>query len=180
MVATVVALAFGAAPVLSATADPTTPAPPTTAADAKAAWLAASVQAEALNEQSLQAAEAVDTSAAAVTSAVAAVTTAATSVASAEQQRVAAQGVVDSYSVKLDAFANASFRGARLSEFSSILTAHSADDYLDSVTALDRVAGDTRQMLADARAARTAADAAAAEVAARKTQAEAAEQAAVQ
>ncbi len=177
MVATVIAVSFGAAPVLSAAAEPI--APPASATDAKTAWLAAAEEAEAMNEQSLQAAENVAAAAAAVTAADAAVNAAAADVAAADEHRVAAQGVVDSYSVKLDAFANASFRGARLNEFSSLLTARSADDYLDSVTALDRVAGDTNQMLTAARDARTAADAAAADLDARRAQALAAQQAAV-
>ncbi len=178
--ATAATLALGTAPVLTAAADPTTTTTePSTAAGAKELWLQASEQAEALNEQSLQAAEAVDASAAAVTAAVAAVADATAAVATAEQQRTDAQAVVDSYSGKLSAFANASFRGARMSELSSLLTADSADDYLDSVTALDRVAGDTSDMLADARDAKTAADAAAVTVESKKTEAEAAQQAAV-
>ena len=34
-----------------------------------------------------------------------------------------------------------------MTELSSLLTADSADDFLDSVTALDRVAGDTSDLL---------------------------------
>ncbi|WP_157970458.1 C40 family peptidase [Nakamurella deserti] len=182
-VATAATLALGAAPVLTAAADPTTttePSVPSTAAGAKELWLQASQQAEALNEQSLQAAEAVDASAAAVTAADAAVAAATAAVGTAEGQRTQAQAVVDSYSGKLSAFANASFRGARMSELSSLLTADSADDYLDSVTALDRVAGDTSDMLVEARDAKTAADAAALAVDAKKTEAETAQRAAVQ
>jgi cell wall-associated NlpC family hydrolase len=178
--ATAATLALGAAPVLTAAADPTTAAEPSTAADAKDAWLAASEQAEALNEQSLVAAEAVTASAAAIAAADAAVAATTAEVATAEQRRTEAQVAVDSFATKLDAFANASFRGARTSELSSLLTADSADDYLDSVTALDRVAGDTSDMLAEARDAKAAADEAAATVEARKAEAQAAQQAAVQ
>ena len=50
------------------------------------------------------------------------------------QAQLDAQAVVASFTEKLDSFANASFRGARMSSLSSLLTSDSADEFLDSVT----------------------------------------------
>jgi cell wall-associated NlpC family hydrolase len=177
LVATVLALGV---PAVTASADPVVPgAQPATAADAKTLWLQSSEQAEALNEQVLQADDAVTAAAAALTAADTAVTDAATAVTAAQQAQSDAQVVVDSYSGKLASFANASFRGARLGQLSSLLTSDSADDYLDSVTALDHVAGDTAQLLSDARSAKEAADAATADVTAKQAAAQAAQAQAV-
>ncbi len=74
-----------------------------------------------------------------------------------------ADPTVGSYQTRIDDFTNASFRGARLSQVSLLLTANSADDFLDSATTLDRVADDTQQTLDQALAARTAAKQARAE-----------------
>ena len=115
----------------------------------------------------LQADDAVTAAAGALDAANSAVTDANTAVTAAQQAQVDAQTVVDSYTGKLATFANASFRGARLGQLSSLLTAESADDYLESVTALDHVAGDATELLADARSAKEAADAAAVDVTAK-------------
>ncbi len=175
----IIALSFTLVPALTATADPAAPGPiatPTSAADAKTAWLAASGQSEALNEQVLQAGVTLDSTAAALLTANDQVTAAGIAVSGAAAATTAAQAVVDGYSAKLASFANASFRGARLSQLSSLLTAHSADDFLDSVTALDRVAGDTTQLLQQAKDAKSAADAAAADLVSKQAAARTAQQ----
>ncbi len=172
----VAAIAVGCMSVTGASADPTTT--PATAADAQTAWLAAGERAEMLNEQVLQAAESVSASAAGLAEADAAVTAAAAAVTGAEETKTRAEALIASYSGKLDAFANASFRGARMNNLTSFLTAESPDDLLDSVTALDRVAGDASTMLEEARAASAAAAAATAELVAKQHAAELAQQSA--
>ena len=58
-----------------------------------------------------------------------------------------ADAVVAEYQARLDAFANASFRGARLTQLSVLLTADSPEDYLDQASSLDRVATDQQATL---------------------------------
>ena len=139
---------------------PTEPAAePTTSADAKQAWLDAAQKAEAVNELVLQAKIAEKEATAKVAKTAAATVT--TKRAEGGRRRRAARSRptprVASYQARIDDFTNASFRGARLSQVSLLLTANSADDFLDSATTLDRVAADTQQTLDEALAARTAA-----------------------
>jgi cell wall-associated NlpC family hydrolase len=138
----------------SAMADPETPA---TSDQAQQAYLDSSHRAGALNEQVLQAQENQKKATAAVTAAADKVKSSTAAAAKAKEDAARAARAAESYRAKVDAFANASFRGARLSEMSVLLTAGSADDFLDQVTSLDRVAADTQATLDAALAARKAA-----------------------
>ncbi len=181
---TVAALGLSLLAAMPATADPTDP---TTSSEAQQAWVESSQRAEALNEQVLVAQE---TAAAAATQASAAgdeVTRSRDAATAAAAAAAAADAAAAGFRDKVNSFANASFRGARLSSFSVMLTADSAEDFLDQVTSLDRVAADTRQTLdaalaAKAEAATAQANAQAAQAAAEaaKTQADAAKAAADQ
>ena len=155
--ATVVALGLGFIQAVPANATPGTSDEPTTSADAKQAWLDASQKAEAVNELVLQAK--LDEKAAAAKAKKADATVAATKkkAAAAAAAVTKADRNVGSYQTRIDDFTNASFRGARLSQLSLLLTSSSADDFLDTATSLDRVADDTQQTLDHAVAARTAA-----------------------
>jgi cell wall-associated NlpC family hydrolase len=159
----------------SAMADPDTPA---TSDQAQQAYLDSSQQAGALNEEVLVAQQNEQAAGAAVTAATAQVGTATAAAADAKQRAAAADQEAAGYQAKVDAFANASFRGARLSQMSVLLTADSAEDFLDQVSSLDRVAADTQQTLTAAVAAKTAAaqaqtDATATQAAAEKAKADA-------
>ncbi len=138
----------------SAMADPETPA---TSDQAQQAYLDSSQRAGALNEQVLQAQEQQKKATAAVAAAADRVKTSTAAAAKAKEDAARAARTAESYRGKVDAFANASFRGARLSEMSVLLTAGSAEDFLDQVTSLDRVAADTRATLDAALAARKSA-----------------------
>jgi peptidoglycan DL-endopeptidase CwlO len=153
----------------SAVAEPDTPA---TSDQAQQAYLESSERAGALNEEVLVAQENEQAAVAAVGAAGEQVTSATAAAATAQQQAAAADQAAASYQAKVDAFANASFRGARLSQMSVILTADSAEDFLDQVSSLDRVAADTQQTLDAALAAKTAAGQAQAQAAATKAAAE--------
>lgn len=178
VIATTFALTIGLSPASPVFADPTDPQTPTNSADAKELWIDAANRAAALNEQVLQADEDVATAASNVGAADAAVSAAADAITSAEAVSSTAQSTVASYQKRVNTFANASFKGARLSQFSSLLTAKSAEDFLDEVSALDRVAGNTSKMLAEAAQAKVDADAAQAQVEAKKLDADAAKTAA--
>ena len=144
-------------PAASAPAAPA-PAAPATADEAKQAWIDAARRAETYNEQVLTAEAAVAAAKDAAATATAAVTAAAERT-TAEQEKVkAADAVLAEFQQKVDTFANASFRGARLSELSVLLTAASPQDYLDQATSLDRVASDQQSTLSGALAARKVAD----------------------
>ncbi len=135
----------------SAMADPDTP---TTSDQAQQAYLDSSQRAGALNEQVLLAQEARKKATAAVAAAAGRVKASTAAAAKAKDDAALAARTAESYRGKVDAFANASFRGARLGEMSALLTAGSADDFLDQVTSLDRVAADTQATLDAAQAAR--------------------------
>jgi cell wall-associated NlpC family hydrolase len=154
---TAMTLGLGLVQATPAGAAPTPPAQPTTSADAKKAWIDASQRAEAVNELVLQAKiaeKAATTKAAKADLKVRATRRAAAKAAAAVKQ---ADSTVAGYQTKIDDFANASFRGARLSQLSLLLTASSADDFLDSASALDQVADDTQHTLDNALAARATA-----------------------
>ncbi len=154
----------------SALADPTDP---TTADQAQQAYLDSSHRAGALNEELLVAQEKESAATAAAAAAGEQVTAAAAAAQAASGQAAQADAAAAGYQAKVDAFANASFRGARLDGMSVMLTAGSAEDFLDQVSSLDRVAADSQQTLNEAIAARdTAAQA--------KAQADAAAAAATQ
>jgi len=135
-------------------ADPDTPA---TADQAQQAYLDSEQRAGALNEEVLVAQGNEQAAVAAATAAAEQVTAAAAAAEAAKQQAAATDATAVSYQGKVDAFANASFRGARLSQMQVLLTAGSAEDYLDQVSSLDRVAADTQQTLDEANAAKAAA-----------------------
>jgi len=168
----------------SAFADPDNPA---TAAEAQQAYLDSSHRAGALNEEVLLAQDKEAAATAAATAAGEQVSATAAAADAARGQAEQADQAAASYQAKVDAFANASFRGARLDGMSVMLTAGSAEDFLDQVTSLDRVAADTHQTLDEAIAARdtaaqakTQADAAAAAAAQAKAEADAAQASAQQ
>ena len=62
-------------------------------------------------------------------------------------------GVTAGYQQQIDAFADASFRGARTGSMSAFLTATSPDDFLERASSLDIVADDNAQLLSAAEAA---------------------------
>ena len=159
----------------SAMADPDTPA---TSDQAQQAYLDSSQRASALNEEVLVAQQNEQAASAAVTAAADQVAAATTAAADAKLRAAAADQAAAGYQDKVNAFANASFRGARLSQMSVLLTADSAEDFLDQVSSLDRVAADTQQTLDAAVAAKAAAgqaqtDAAATQAAAEKAKSDA-------
>ena len=156
-------------------ADPDTPA---TSDQAQQAYLDSSHRAGVLNEEVLVAQESERAAVAAVAAATEQVGSATAAAATAEQAAAAADQAAAGYQAKVDAFANASFRGARLSQMSVLLTADSAEDFLDQVSSLDRVAADTQQTLDAAFAAKSAAAQAQAQAAAAQAAAEQAKTAA--
>ncbi|MGS0687272.1 C40 family peptidase [Nakamurella sp. GG22] len=159
----------------SAMAEPETPV---TSDEAQQAYLDSARRAGELNEQVLVAQEAEKAAVAAASTAGKQVTSAAAAAEKAKERSAAADRAAAAYREKVDAFANASFRGARLSQMSALLTAGSADDLLDQVSSLDRVAADTQVTLDAAEAAKNAAaqaqtDATASQAAAEKAKTDA-------
>ncbi len=148
------------------------PENPTTSDEAQQAYLDSEHRAGALNEEVLVAQANEAAAVAAVAAASEQVTSTTSAAAAAKESAAQADAAAASYQVKVDAFANASFRGARLSQMSVILTADSAEDFLDQVSSLDRVAADTQQTLNEALAAKTAAGQAQAAAAASQAAAE--------
>ncbi len=134
-----------------------TPDNPASADEAQQAYLDSSRRAEALNEEVLVAQDKEATATAAATAAGEQVTATAAAADAARTQAAQADEAAAAYQAKVNAFANASFRGARLDGMSVLLTAGSAEDFLDQATSLDRVAADTQQTLDEAIAARDAA-----------------------
>lgn len=143
---------------------PSTPDDPTTSAEAKKAWLKATETASALNEKLLVAKETEVAALATARRAAADLAAARAEVAAAnraslagahaakvaaEQQRTAEADQAQ-VQQQIDAFADASFRGARLGTLSTLLTADSPDDFLDTAANLDVIAKDSRQTLARA------------------------------
>ncbi|TKV60460.1 NlpC/P60 family protein [Nakamurella flava] len=155
--------AFAAGPAL---------ADPTTAADAQQAYLDSEQRAGQLNEQVLSAQENEQAAAAAAAAAGTAVDAARQAATDAQSKATEADAAAGAYKEKVDSFANASFRGARFDGLAVLLTADSADDYLDQVSSLDQVADDTRQTLDAAQAARAQAAQAQADASAAQTAAE--------
>ncbi len=144
---------------------------PATSDQAQQAYLDSSQRAGALNEEVLVAQENEQAANAAVDAAAGQVG-AATAAAAAAAQSAAADQTAAAYQAKVNAFANASFRGANLGQMSVLLTADSAEDFLDQVSSLDRVAADTQQTLDAAVAAKAAAAQAQTEAAATQAAAE--------
>jgi cell wall-associated NlpC family hydrolase len=195
------ATAASANPGSSAALVATPPKTPTTADEAKQAWIDAARRSATWGEKVLDAEQKVKGARSTAGKAAAALSKADVKVAAAQRKVDAAQrkvdaadAVVDRYQARLDAFANASFRGARLTQVSLLLTSSSPDDFLDAASALDRVAADNqatlegaktaRQTAEDARVAteraRSEADAARDEAAAAKTKADSSARSAVQ
>ncbi len=168
----VAAAVFGVVIVGPAVADDaTTPAAtpsaqPTTSDEARTAWITAARGIEELSQSVLLAQQQVAAQQAAAADAQRAVDATLADVQAAAARVATADAQVAVFKPRLDAFANASLKGARLGSLSSLLTAGSASDYLDKVTALDQVAGETlntmaaaKRAKADALAAKAAADA---------------------
>ncbi len=156
------------------------PATPTNAEEAKQAWLDAARRAETYNEQVLSAEATVATARDAATAAAAAVTAAQERTAAEQLKVTQADAVVAEFQRKVDAFANASFRGARLTDLSVLLTAATPEDYLDQASSLSQVATDQQTTLSGALAARKVADDARAAAQASENQAQQAKQTADQ
>jgi cell wall-associated NlpC family hydrolase len=153
--AMILALALGVSQATSADAAPR--GDPSTSHDAKTLWENSSHQAEVAAENlngarvvQSRADKAARAAAAAVT---AANTTATTSTGRADRSAAA----VTRYQRQLNSFASASFRGARLSPLSVMLTARSANDFLDEATVIARVAADSHHTMSMAVQAKTAA-----------------------
>ena len=142
----------------AAPANPVVPAAPASADAAKQAWIDAARRAETYNEQVLAAQSVVDAAKATAAQKAAAVQAAAAATAVEQQKVAAADAVVAAYRAKVDAFANASFRGARLTDLSVLLTAESPEDYLDQASSLSLIADEQHSTLTDALAARKTAD----------------------
>jgi cell wall-associated NlpC family hydrolase len=151
---TVAALGLSLLAAMPAGADPTNPA---TSDEAQQAWLDSSQRAEALNDQVLGAQESEQAAAAAAAAATGQVAQAKQAVDAAQATATTTDAAAAGYQAKLNAFANASFRGGRMDPLSVLLTADSAEDYLYQVSSLDRVAADTQQTLDEALAAKAAA-----------------------
>ncbi len=173
----------GAVPALAAPspAAPAAPSVPSTSGDAKAAWDKSSRQAEIAAEAVNGAKQAQAQAVQSVKQANVGLVTAKRAAASTKAALTVATATVASYQSKLDAFANASFRGADLSQLSVMLTATSADDYLDESTVVNKVAEDTHKTLegavtakSDAAKAKATADSAAAAAINAKAKADAA------
>ena len=133
---------------------------PTTSADAKTAWDASAHQAEIASEQLAGAKISQTKAATAAVTAATALTTARAAVVAAQKKETSAEVTVAGYQGRLDTFANASLRGVRLGEMSALLTADSADDFLDKASSIDQVAADTQSLLTQAITSRYSAQAA--------------------
>ena len=175
----VLTLGVSVAGLASAHAAPA--ADPSSSSDAKKAWEDSTHQAEVVAEQVNGATQAQRKAEKAARQAAADLSAAKGRATASEKAANAASASVATYQFKLDAFASASYRGARLSQLSVMLTAKSADDFLDESTVINRVAQDTQKTLAKAIAAKDSAakaeleaDAAAASSVTAKTDADAA------
>ncbi len=133
---------------------------PSTSGGARAAWQQSTHQAEVAAEQVNGARQTQLKAEQAASQAASDLAAATTKVTSTQLIAATAAAHVASYQTKLDAFASASFRGARLSQLSVMLTATSAADFLDESTVMNRVAADTQLTLSAAIAARNSASAA--------------------
>lgn len=145
---------------LPAAADPVDE--PTTAEEAKIAWLETADAAEAANEALLAAREAEQEAQSRAALAQVALVTSSLGANLAESDAVAASARYVEIKQQLSEFASASFRGAQLGQFAALLNAESSSDYLDEVASLDQVAGHTRTLMEAAFAAKDEADRAAA------------------
>jgi cell wall-associated NlpC family hydrolase len=174
-----VVVTLGVSLLGSAPAHAAPSADPSTSQDAKTAWQQSSHAAEVAAEQVNGAKQDQLKAEQAARQAASDLAAAKTRVASAKKVAAQAAATVGSYQSKLDAFASASFRGARLSQLSVLLTAQSADDFLDEGTVMNKVAEDTQHTLdaailakSSAAKAKLAADAAEAASIQAKTQAD--------
>lgn len=145
------------------------PVQPSTASEAKQAWLDAAANSEAANEALLTAQLHEKQAQQGVLDAKAALAEATLGASAAQANSVQAAAKYALYRSELAQFASASFRGARLGQLSALLTAGSTSDYLDEVSSLDQVAGSTKMLMFEALAARDAATSAAAKADAAQT-----------
>lgn len=155
----------GSAPPSGTHSSATQPRQPSTASEAKQAWLDAATNSEAANEQLLTAQQREKQAQQGVLDAKVAVAEATLNASAAQADSVQAAAKYALYREQLAQFASASFRGARLGQLSALLTAPSTSDFLDEVSSLDQVAGSTKALMLEALAARDAATAAAAKAA---------------
>lgn len=161
---TTLGVAATVAVAIPAAADPADPGPttiapqPSTAAEAKQAWLDAADASEAANEALLVAQENEKAAQQGVIDAKVALTQAQIDADNAQALAVQTAAKYASYREDLAVFASASFRGARLGQLSALLTAESTSDYLDEVSTLDQVAGSTKLLMIEAFKAKDAAD----------------------
>ena len=191
LAAAVVAVALLPAIPAAAVAAPPAAAPPAahraagviapiSAEAAKQAWIAAARRAETYNEQVLATEAAVTAAKATAAERAAAVRSAARATTAERKKAAQADAVVAAFQRKVDEFANASFRGARLGEISVLLTAASPENYLDQASSLGTIADDQQTTLTGALQARKAADTARARAQAGQERAQQAKDAAEQ
>jgi cell wall-associated NlpC family hydrolase len=133
---------------------------PSTASEAKQAWLDAATKSEAANEALLQAQDAEKKAQQDVADAKVALTQATLNASTTQAAAVQAAAEYAAYRDDLADFASASFRGARFGQLAALLTAKTTTEYLDELASLNQVAGSTRILLDQAFAAKDAADAA--------------------
>lgn len=144
------------------------PDEPSTSDEAQQAYLRANERAALLNEQTLvaqerqqaaradavRAARTLSDSTAAANTARTELGAAHTAARRADTRYQTAAAALADHQDKVDAFADASFRGARTGTMTALFTADSPEDFLDTASTLDLVADDTRETLDDAAAAR--------------------------
>ena len=153
---------------------------PATAEEAKQAWLDAARRSESYNEQVLTAQAAVDAAKAKSDAAAPNSPPPPTARPPSSRRYRPRTPSWPQFQAKVDAFANASFRGARTDDLTVLLTAGSPQDYLDQAGSLSQIATDQQQTLSGALAARQGAADARAAAQAAEGQARAAKHAADQ
>lgn len=149
---------------------------PSTAAEAKQAWLDAAQEAEAANEALLTAKDDEQNTLIALSDARIGVAQANLAAINAQAGAVQATSEYAAHREALAEFASASFRGADFGELAAVLTSDSTSEFLDKMSSLDQVAGSTRLLMMQAMQAKTAAERAEAQAAAAQEAAVAAQQ----
>lgn len=158
VVGVLVGLPFGMLTPGAVQAEPPSPGPgdtawPSTAMDAKQAWLDSSERAALVNDEVLQAQEREQRARADAEGAAREVRRADSAAAAANLASTRAATASAVLQLEAQEFAGATFRGARLSKMAALLTSASPDDFLDQAMMLDQVAADVRSKLDDAAAA---------------------------
>lgn len=160
-----IAIAIPAAADPNGDGSSSTPLQPSTAAEAKQAWLDAADKAEAANEDLLTAKDDEAKAKQDLADARIGVAQANLAASSAQASSVQAAAEYEAYRAELAQFASASFRGADFGELAAVLTSDSTSEFLDKMSSLDQVAGSTRLLMMQAMQAKTAAADAAAKAA---------------